>query len=120
MLRIRQYELGGPEVLRVEEAADLAPGAGQVRIAVEAAGVHLLDTTIRRGESPTGTQPQLPMTPGREVAGTVDALARAADGSRVPYVGSAFPLRDAAEAHRALEAGKTTGKVVLVSARMAR
>ncbi|MFB9765664.1 zinc-binding dehydrogenase, partial [Nocardioides kongjuensis] len=42
------------------------------------------------------------------------ALAAAADGERVPYVGAAFPLADAAGAHRALESGATTGKVVLL------
>lgn len=43
------------------------------------------------------------------------SLEAAADGSRTPYVGSAFPLADAAAAHRALEARETTGKVVLLT-----
>ena len=48
---------------------------GQVRVAVEAAGVHLIDTTIRRGvEFGPLPVPDLPMTPGREIAGTVEAL----------------------------------------------
>ena len=49
------------------------PGDGQVRITVEAAGVHFIDTRIREGFSsgPLGA-PELPMTPGREVAGVVD------------------------------------------------
>lgn len=68
----RQYEFGGPDVLRYQEVPDPAPGDGQVLIAVEAAGVHLVDTTIRRGEpfGPVGVA-ELPMTPGREVAGGV-------------------------------------------------
>ena len=46
-----------------------------MRIAVEASGVHLIDTVIRRGEGGGPFPlPDLPMTPGREVAGTVDAL----------------------------------------------
>lgn len=40
MHAIRQYELGGPEVLLYEEVPDLEPGEGQVRIAVNASGVH--------------------------------------------------------------------------------
>src|SRR5919197_66065 len=49
MRAIRQHAFGPPETLRYEEAADPVPGDGQVRIAVEAAGVHFLDTMIRRG-----------------------------------------------------------------------
>ncbi|KQY59718.1 hypothetical protein ASD11_09255 [Aeromicrobium sp. Root495] len=71
MHRIRQHVTGGPDVLVLESAPDLVPAAGQVRIAVEVAGVHLVDTTIRRGE---WGDVELPMTPGREVAGRVDAL----------------------------------------------
>jgi len=72
---IRQHAFGGPETLLWEEVADPVPGPGQARIAVAAAGVHLLDTAIRSGT--TGGPfpvPDLPMTPGREVAGTVDAV----------------------------------------------
>jgi NADPH2:quinone reductase len=73
MHAIRQYEFGGPEQLRYEEVPDLRPGEGQVRIAVEAAGVHLVDTTIRQGLAGGAfATAQLPMTPGREVAGIVD------------------------------------------------
>ncbi|MCW2829806.1 MAG: Alcohol dehydrogenase zinc-binding domain protein [Aeromicrobium sp.] len=72
MHAIRQYELGGPEVLRYERLDDLAPAAGELRIAVEAVGVHLVDTYIRRGEF--HVLADLPTTPGREVAGVVDAV----------------------------------------------
>lgn len=44
-----------------------------------------------------------------------EALARAADGSRTPVVGSRFALADAVAAHRALEARATVGKVVLTT-----
>jgi NADPH2:quinone reductase len=47
-----------------------------------------------------------------------EALAAAADGTRVPLVGSMFPLADAAAAHRALERRETAGKVVLLTGRM--
>lgn len=82
MHAIRHHEFGPPDVLRLEELPDVHPGPDQVRIAVEAAGVHLLDTSIRAGE--TGGPfpvPILPMTPGREVAGTVDELGPGVDGS---------------------------------------
>jgi NADPH2:quinone reductase len=45
-----------------------------VRIAVAAAGVHLLDTAIREGLPGPGPTPELPTIPGREVAGVVEAL----------------------------------------------
>jgi NADPH2:quinone reductase len=75
MRAIRLHEFGPPENLVYEEVEDPQPGPGQVRIAVAAAGVHLIDTTLRagvqRGPLPL---PDLPAIPGREVAGVVDAL----------------------------------------------
>jgi NADPH2:quinone reductase len=80
MHAIRQHEFGPPETLIYDEVPDPVPADGQVRIAVEAAGVHLLDTTIRKGESGGPFPlPDLPMTPGREVAGRVDALGPGVD-----------------------------------------
>ncbi|ANZ38898.1 oxidoreductase [Lentzea guizhouensis] len=68
MFAIRQYELGPASTLLFEEVPDPTPGPGQVRLTVAAAGVHLVDTTIRKGAfGPV----DLPMTPGREVAGVV-------------------------------------------------
>ncbi len=80
MHAIRQHDFGGPDTLVLEEVPDLDPGEGQVRIAVEAAGVHLVDTTIRSGESGGPFPlPDLPMTPGREVAGRVDRIGSGVD-----------------------------------------
>ncbi|MGW4214037.1 zinc-binding dehydrogenase [Lentzea sp. NPDC004789] len=71
MFAIRQYEFGPAQNLLLEEVPDPEPAPGQVRITVAAAGVHLVDTTIRKG----GFGPvEFPMTPGREVAGVVTAL----------------------------------------------
>jgi NADPH2:quinone reductase len=80
MHAIRQYAFGPPENLVYEEVDDPEPADGQARIAVEAAGVHLLDTTIRSGASGGPFPlPDLPMTPGREVAGRVDAVGPGVD-----------------------------------------
>ncbi|WNV89357.1 zinc-binding dehydrogenase [Umezawaea sp. Da 62-37] len=80
MHAIRQHTFGPAGNLLFEEVDDPTPGTGQVRIAVSAAGVHVLDTTIRsgvgRGPFPL---PALPMTPGREVAGVVTALGEGAE-----------------------------------------
>jgi NADPH:quinone reductase len=77
---IRQHEFGPAENLLYEEVADPSPAEDQVRIAVEAAGVHLLDTMIRNGQSGGPFPlPNLPMIPGREVAGRVDAVGPGVD-----------------------------------------
>ncbi|MEV7426360.1 MULTISPECIES: zinc-binding dehydrogenase [unclassified Streptomyces] len=75
MHAVRLHAFGPAENLRYERADDPVPGPGQVRIAVTAAGVHLLDTALRQGM--TGPYPapaELPTVPGREVAGTVESL----------------------------------------------
>jgi NADPH2:quinone reductase len=72
MRAIRQHAFGGPDELRLEEVPDPHPADGEVRIRVESAGVHLLDTVIRQGGGGPRTTPRLPMIPGREVAGLVD------------------------------------------------
>lgn len=75
MHAIRQHAFGPPETLAYEDVPDPVPARDQVRIAVEAAGVHLIDTSIRRGEAGGPYPvPDLPMTPGREVAGAVDRV----------------------------------------------
>jgi NADPH2:quinone reductase len=76
MHAVRLHEFGPAENLSYEQVPDPVPGAGQVRIAVEAAGVHLLDTALRAGTVGGGpvAPPELPTIPGREVAGTVDAV----------------------------------------------
>jgi len=80
MKAIRQYEFGPAENLRYEDVPDPEPAEGQVRVAVEAAGVHLIDTTIRQGVAVGPFPvPELPMTPGREIAGTVEALGGGVD-----------------------------------------
>jgi NADPH2:quinone reductase len=78
---IRQHQFGPPETLRYERVPDPLPGERQVRIAVEACGVHLIDTAIRRGETWGYPVPELPMVPGREVAGTVEAVGTGVDGA---------------------------------------
>ena len=42
-------ETGGPEVLRLVETEDPAPGAGEVLIDVEARGVNFIDIYQRSG-----------------------------------------------------------------------
>ncbi|MFF1958194.1 zinc-binding dehydrogenase [Streptomyces sp. NPDC058220] len=80
MRAVRLHAFGPAENLTYERTEDPVPGPGQVRIAVAAAGVHLLDTALRQGmRGPYPAPAELPTVPGREVAGTVEALGEGAD-----------------------------------------
>lgn len=82
MRAIVQTRFGGPEVLNATENPDLDPAPGEVRIAVCASGVHLIDLSIRSGEPPGALPaPTLPMIPGREVAGRIDRIGAALEQS---------------------------------------
>ena len=70
MLAIRIHETGGVETLRVDAVAVPAPGAGEVRLRVEAAGVNFIDTYQRSGLYAV----PLPHTLGLEAAGIVTAV----------------------------------------------
>ncbi|MET9441517.1 zinc-binding dehydrogenase [Streptomyces sp. NPDC006610] len=75
MHAVRLHAFGPAENLVLEEVDDPVPGPGQVRVAVAAAGVHLLDTALREGHQGPAPQPvRLPTVPGREVAGVVESL----------------------------------------------
>ncbi|WP_328977080.1 zinc-binding dehydrogenase [Streptomyces canus] len=75
MHAIRLHTFGPAENLTYEQTDDPAPAPGQVRIAVRAAGVHLLDTALREGQQgPLPRPTALPTIPGREVAGVVESL----------------------------------------------
>lgn len=70
MFAIRIHETGGVEQLRAEDIPVPAPGAGEVRFKVEAAGLNFIDTYKRSGLYPV----PLPHTLGQEAAGTVTAV----------------------------------------------
>ena len=78
MFAIRIHETGGPEKLLPEEIALPAPDRGQLRIRVEAAGVHGLDTSLRSGLYKVS----LPFLPGMEAAGVVTAVGAGVTGFR--------------------------------------
>ena len=81
--------LDGPEALRLHEVAPLpAPGPGEVRIAVKAAGLNFPDLLLTRGLYQV--RPPLPFVLGFDVAGVVTAVgagvSRCAVGERVNAV----------------------------------
>ena len=63
---------GGPEVLRVQEKPDPPVSAGEVRVAVRAAGVNFAETLARVGLYPDA--PKTPCVLGYEVAGEVESV----------------------------------------------
>lgn len=63
---------GGPEVLELREVAIPEPGAGQVRVAIHAAGANPVDAQNRANGAWAGVQP--PAIPGAEASGVVDAV----------------------------------------------
>ena len=78
MKAIRVREFGPPEVMRIEETPDPAPGPGQVLVRVRAAGVNPVETYIRSGAY--ARRPALPYTPGHDAAGIVEAVGSGVTG----------------------------------------
>jgi NADPH2:quinone reductase len=80
------HQLGGPEVLRVEDVPDPEPGAGEARVRHTAIGVNFIDVYFRSG---LYKSPQLPFVPGQEGAGVVEAVGpdvtEVVPGDRVAY-----------------------------------
>ena len=70
MRAIRVHDYGGPEVLRLEDLPVPEPGAGEARVKIAAVGVNFIDIYHRSGQY----KGVLPMTPGMEAAGIVDAV----------------------------------------------
>lgn len=78
-------EFGGPDVLKLEDVPAPVPGPGQLLIDVRAVGVNPVETYIRAGAY--ARKPQLPYTPGSDIAGVVAAagagVTRVKAGDRV-------------------------------------
>ena len=72
---------GPPEVLQIREEPDPTPAAGEVRIAVRAAGVNFADIMARLGLYPDA--PPLPAVVGYEVAGVIDVVGPGVEGLRI-------------------------------------
>ncbi len=90
MKSVRVHVLGDPEVMRMEEIPDPVPGASQVVVRVQAAGVNPVDTYIRSGQYVL--KPALPYTPGMDASGVIesagDKVTGVSVGERVYVAGS--------------------------------
>jgi NADPH2:quinone reductase len=105
MRAIRFHELGGPEVVRLEDAPRPEPGPGAVLVHNAVMGVNFGDLFFLRGEYIV--QPKLPDIPGMEAAGTIVALGPGVTGlkvgQRVAYIGlGAFAEYSVVKANRIL------------------
>ena len=69
---VRIHEQGPPEVLRIENLEVGEPGAGELRVRVEAIGLNRSEAAFRAGRYPV--KPKLPTPMGYEAAGVVEAL----------------------------------------------
>ena len=72
---------GPPDSLTITSGPLPEPGAGQVRVAVRAAGVNFVDALFVSGEYQIKIPP--PFTPGGELAGVVDAVGEGVDDGQV-------------------------------------
>ena len=82
---IQISEFGGPEVLRLVDVAVGEPGPGEVRVRHHACGINFIDVYQRSGLY----QNPLPLIPGGEGAGVVEAVGEGVShlgvGDRVAY-----------------------------------
>ena len=81
MRQIWITKAGPPEVLQVKDAPDPQLKAGEVRIRVEASGINFADILGRLGLYPD--LPPIPVVPGYEVSGRVDAAGAGVAGDWV-------------------------------------
>ena len=95
-MRVIEHGEGGtPDVIRVGSVPVPVPGPGEIRVRANVIGVGVPDVLVR-----TGTDVKtwaLPMTPGNDVAGTVDAVgpdvSRFREGDRVYVTSRELPQR---------------------------
>jgi NADPH:quinone reductase-like Zn-dependent oxidoreductase len=86
---VRFHQIGGPEVLRVEQIEVPPPGKGEVQIAVKALGLNRAESMFRRGQYLE--DPKLPARLGYEAAGTVAAVGPGVQGFKVGDAVSTIP-----------------------------
>ncbi|MBT2231750.1 zinc-dependent alcohol dehydrogenase family protein [Nonomuraea sp. NEAU-A123] len=70
---VRFHEIGGPEVMRLEDLEAGEPGSGEVRIRVDAIGINRAEALFRRDWYIEPVK-QLPGRLGSEAAGVVEAV----------------------------------------------
>ncbi|MEM7633107.1 MAG: NADPH:quinone oxidoreductase family protein [Pseudomonadota bacterium] len=74
-------QFGGPETLEVADLESPAAGPGEVVVAVKAAGLNFFDTLIIQNKYQF--KPELPFSPGAEIAGEIKSLGDGVEGLQV-------------------------------------
>jgi len=72
MKAVQMHAFGGPEVLIYDTVPRPNPGSDELLVRVNAAGVNPIDWKIREGIFREGVQ--LPLIPGKDIAGVVEAV----------------------------------------------
>src|SRR5580704_9223285 len=86
---VRFHQIGGPEVLQLDELPLPEPGAGEVRLRVKAIGLNRAEVMFRMGRYLS--QPILPSKNGYEASGTVEAIGPGVDKSWLGKIASTVP-----------------------------
>jgi len=76
---VRFHSIGGPENLKLEEVPSRPPGAGEVKLRVQAVGLNRAEALFVRGVY--GGTPELPSRIGYEAAGVVESVGPGVDPS---------------------------------------
>lgn len=74
---VRFYALGGPEILKIEEAPPRRPGEGEVKLRIHAVGLNRAELGFMQGRYLE--QPTLPSQLGYEASGIVEAVGPGVD-----------------------------------------
>ncbi|NYF78288.1 zinc-dependent alcohol dehydrogenase family protein [Granulicella arctica] len=86
---VRFHQLGGPEVLQLDELALPEPGEGEVRLRVKAIGLNRAEVMFRQGKYLY--QPELPSLLGYEASGIVEAVGPNVDPTWLGKIASTVP-----------------------------
>ena len=86
---MRFHEMGGPEVLKLEEETPQLPGPGEAQLEFRAIGLNRAEAMFRRGVYLE--QPSLPSRIGYEVSGVIRAVGPEVTGFRVGDAVSTIP-----------------------------
>lgn len=94
LIRIEQH--GEPEVMKLVDVETPSPAAGEALVRHTAIGINFSDINVRRGGFYYPEPMKMPLTPGNEAAGVVEAVGEGVTdfrpGDRVGYVGMFGPF----------------------------